>query len=356
MAPITVASHDDDPNLSVDSEDKLGKHRVDPFSFPGALVTEGRDDDHDDNNGGDNNAANNNTIDHGDIGEAFDDDQLDEQKIGRRQSNLFIDENEINTSSSSSVMMMEQFSSNNKSYSYAPPPSIKGMTLSPMSPTQSEGLLSLMPSSSSLEQQAANSASPTDSLSSLDNVDLGGSVKGVPPLSLFATEEDSSFATGIGMEAADSSPTFATGILSQIDADEELARHLQEEENKFKWKTPKKAKPRVVKSFADSLFGEPLPSELKASYSRVPKAQAPNASNNNTANSGGGAAVPTDSLSEGLSMLTKSFKMWGKDMTAAATDFFGEDVGMQVRYSHSTRSKNSGTSQSANSGQYRNAV
>mmetsp|Transcript_36773 Transcript_36773/g.77159 ORF Transcript_36773/g.77159 Transcript_36773/m.77159 type:complete len:344 (+) Transcript_36773:99-1130(+) len=343
MAPITVASHDDDPNLSVDSEDKVGKHRVDPFSFPGALVTEGRDDDHHDDGAG-NNAANNT--------KALDDYQPDEQEIGRRQSNLFIDENEINTSSSNSVMMMEQFS-NNKGYSYAPPPSIKGMTLSPISPTQSEGLLSLMPSSSSLEHQAANNASPTDSLSSLDNVDLGGNVEGVPPLSLFATEADSSFANG--MEVPDSSSTFATGILSQIDADEELARQLQEEEKKFKWKTPKKAKPRVVKSFADSWFGEPLPSELKASYSRVQKA--PHASNYNT-NAGVGTTVPTDSLSEGLSMLTKSFKMWGKDLTTAATDFFGEDVGMQVKRSHSTRSKKSGntSSENADNGPYRNAV
>lgn len=95
-------------------------------------------------------------------------------------------------------------------------------------------------------------------------------------------------------------------IDSQIDADEELARQLQEEENK---KSTSKGKPKVAKSLVNSWLGEPLAWEVRS-------------------NSGTGFR---DSVSEIGDSLASSFKKWGSGMSAAATNFFGEDLQMQVK-------------------------
>lgn len=196
------------------------------------------------------------------------------------RSNLFADEGEINGGTT------------------AADPSGGGDAL-PASAFASGGL-SLM----------ASSPPTPDSFASLENVDIG--IGGAPPL-----VDD-----------------FATNILRQIDRDEELARQLQEEENKFKWKKPTGSKPKPQASFVDSLFGEPLAWEVKSSYTRVKKDGAVSGCENSDLG-----------LSSGMSMLTKSFKNWGTGLATAATEFFGEDVQMQRR----SPSKNS-------DGQYRNEV
>lgn len=105
----------------------------------------------------------------------------------------------------------------------------------------------------------------------------------------------------------------AVDVLNQIDSDEALARQLQDEENK---KQPK-PKTRVVPSVADSILGEPFPWEVRSNYSKV---------------TGG-------SVSGGLFSISDSFKKWGDEISAAASEFFGEDVALQVR-SSSSRGRN----------------
>lgn len=197
----------------------------------------------------------------------------------RERSNLFADEGEINGGIT------------------AAEPSGGGDAPAPPASAFASGGLSLM----------ASSPPSPDSAASLENVDIGGAL----PLA----------------------DDFAVNILRQIDRDEDLARQLQEEENKFKWKKPTGSKPRPVASIADSLFGEPLAWEVTSSYTRVKKDVAVSGCENSDLG-----------VSRGLSMFTKSFKKWGSGLTAAATEFFGEDVQMQRR-----SSKNS-------DGQYRNAV
>mmetsp|Transcript_10931 Transcript_10931/g.19958 ORF Transcript_10931/g.19958 Transcript_10931/m.19958 type:complete len:262 (-) Transcript_10931:147-932(-) len=261
MAPIIVAcaSTDEDSNLygAIMSGGKLG-HCADALLVSRAAAAEGRDDDDD--------AA-------AEPGDGEPVDEANESKVGRRQSNLFVDENKVNGSED-------------------PFPSIR--TSYPPSPCafKPQGL-SLM-----------HSFSPTSSLEDVDINDIS-----MQPFDDFAI------------------------LLSQINADEELARQLQDEENKKNRQPKPKAKVNVVPSFADSLFGEPSPGELRSQYTKV------------TNSSSSGSDFP-DSVSGGISMLTSSFKKWGNGITAAATDFFGEDIDMQVRH----LSANSARSQ------YRNAV
>mmetsp|Transcript_24685 Transcript_24685/g.59527 ORF Transcript_24685/g.59527 Transcript_24685/m.59527 type:complete len:283 (-) Transcript_24685:120-968(-) len=161
-------------------------------------------------------------------------------------------------------------------------------------------------------------------------------------LSLMQSFSPSSTTSLGGLVDADSGTQafddFAVDIMSQIDADEALAWLLQEEENKKKKLTLKaKPKPRVRPTFVDSLLGEPLTWEVKSgNYARV----------SNDSGSGGDFSV-----SSGISIMTNSFRRWGSDISAAATDFFGEDVGMQIRSSSSRRSEGPGQD-----GEYRNAV
>mmetsp|Transcript_8368 Transcript_8368/g.18090 ORF Transcript_8368/g.18090 Transcript_8368/m.18090 type:complete len:285 (+) Transcript_8368:214-1068(+) len=267
MAPITVASADDDANhdLGVDgtlvvSKEKLERHYADPLFPPSAVASEGRDDDDDASAGT------------GDFVGSLN--QVDETTAGRRQSNLFVDENVVVNGSA------EQFPS------ILPPES---------SFATHGGGLALMPSCTS---------SCENSLASMENVDLG-------------TQLFDDFAL----------------IKSQMDADEELARQLQEEEDKVNmWKKPKASKAKPVANTFDSLFGAPSPWEMKSNYAKVEKNENPNLESEvkSNDNSGTGSDVPDSiSISGGISMLTKSFKRWGGGFTTAATDFFGEDIAMQ---------------------------
>ncbi|KAL9181025.1 hypothetical protein ACHAXT_009830 [Thalassiosira profunda] len=158
--------------------------------------------------------------------------------------------------------------------------------------TQDVPPLSLMPSSS-----PTSSAATPSSLAGLEDVNI-------TPASL------------AGLEGA-AAPRFdeSRWLQRQVDADEALARQLQEEEDK---KRPKqKAKVNVVPSFVDSILGEPLPSEVKSSYTKVQR--------------GGSSA---DALAGSISSSISS--AFGR-LSTAATDFFGEDVEMQVRRSSSAR-------------------
>lgn len=165
----------------------------------------------------------------------------------------------------------------------------------------------------------------------------------VPRLSLMQSSSPSSATSLGGLADAESGAhafdDFAVGIMSQIDADEALARLLQEEENKKKLTLKPKPKPRVRPTFVDSLLGEPLAWEIKSgNYAKV----------SNDSRSGGDFS---GSVSSGISMMTNSFRRWGSDISAAATDFFGEDVGMQARSSSSHRPDSPGEDS-----EYRNAV
>ena len=151
----------------------------------------------------------------------------------------------------------------------------------------------------------------------------------IPGLSLMASSSPNSLA---GMEDISITPQTSMKpffdeteyIQSQIDADAALARQLQEEEDSKKPIPSNKPKERVVPSMADSLFGEPLAWEVRANYTKV----------EDNGGEGGGVDLQneiTDSISDGISMLTDDFKRWGSSLTAAANDFFGEDLNMQVR-------------------------
>ena len=100
---------------------------------------------------------------------------------------------------------------------------------------------------------------------------------------------------------------FAVSILNQYNADEELARQLQEEENKKKQTFKTKPKIRVVPSglgsTVDSLFSTPNPLELRSrsQYARV--------------NTGSSRSSGDDDS------CISSFTNW---ITSAAVDFFGE--------------------------------
>mmetsp|Transcript_26868 Transcript_26868/g.45794 ORF Transcript_26868/g.45794 Transcript_26868/m.45794 type:complete len:260 (+) Transcript_26868:219-998(+) len=123
----------------------------------------------------------------------------------------------------------------------------------------------------------------------------------------------------------------------QIDADEQLARQLQEEEDKRNQR--QKSKPKVVATFVDSWLGEPLALEVKNNYRTVN-----NGSSGTPEAAHRGSSLEneiTESVSRGMSMITNSFKRFGGGITDAATNFFGDDLKMQVK------SKDS---------QYRNAV
>ena len=124
---------------------------------------------------------------------------------------------------------------------------------------------------------------------------------------------------------------FAVNILNQYNADEELARQLQEEENKKKQTFKTKPKIRVVPSglgsTIDSLFSTPNPLELRSrsQYARV---------NTGSSRSSG----DSDSC-------ISSFTNW---LTSAAVDFFGEAESqrLQMQKKRSIPKDN----------QYRNAV
>mmetsp|Transcript_32866 Transcript_32866/g.69153 ORF Transcript_32866/g.69153 Transcript_32866/m.69153 type:complete len:264 (-) Transcript_32866:105-896(-) len=162
----------------------------------------------------------------------------------------------------------------------------------------------------------------------------------VPELSLMQSFSPTSASSGGALEDVDISmqpfDDFAIGIMSQIDADEELARQLQDEEDKKKQQQSKpKANAKVVPSLFESFLGEPFPMEVRSNYTRV------------SDSSSSGTDV-SGSVSGSISMLTTSFKKWGNNISTAATDFFGEDIGFQVRSSSS--------SQGGSRSQYRNAV
>lgn len=284
MAPIIVAnsSTDEDEFLSGDlKEISLNICRPDaPAS--GVVVLQRRDD----VESGD--AAADAEPKDGD-GEPID--ETNDSDPERRQSNLFVDENKV-----LGFGIIDKFPSIQTSYFgrdennevHEPPPDSLFMPQ-----------LSLMPSFS------PTSSAPPSTVGSLEGEETGA-------LAFFDETK---------------------WIQSQIDADEELARQLQEEENSRNPKPPiSKPKVNVVPSVVDSLFGEPSPFEVKSNYSKVDNSSS--------------SADFSDSISGGISMLASSFRKWGNTVTAAATDFFGEDIGMQVR---SDRARGSG-------GQYRNAV
>ncbi|KAL7533969.1 hypothetical protein ACHAWF_004679 [Thalassiosira exigua] len=144
----------------------------------------------------------------------------------------------------------------------------------------------------------------------------------VPPLSLMPSFSPSSSLGGLG-DANDGFPAFdeTKWIQSQIDADEELARQLQEEENERK-RVPtgaRKTKFRAAASSYNSIFGEPTTWEARSNYSK---------------------SSIEEGITSSISMMATSFKKWGSGMTAAAVDFFGEDVTMQTR-SHKSKESDS---------------
>lgn len=127
---------------------------------------------------------------------------------------------------------------------------------------------------------------------------------------------------------------FAVSILNQYNADEELARQLQEEENKKKQTFKTKPKIRVVPSglgsTIDSLFSTPNPLELRSrsQYARV--------------NTGSSRSSGDDDS------CISSFTNW---ITSAAVDFFGEAETQRLQMQ-----KKSSTARGKNDNHYRNAV
>ena len=128
---------------------------------------------------------------------------------------------------------------------------------------------------------------------------------------------------------------FAVSILNQYNADEELARQLQEEENKKKQTFKTKPKIRVVPSglgsTVDSLFSTPNPLELRSrsQYARV--------------NTGSSRSSGDDDS------CISSFTNW---ITSAAVDFFGEAESQRLQM----QKKSSTARGKKDNNQYRNAV
>ena len=128
---------------------------------------------------------------------------------------------------------------------------------------------------------------------------------------------------------------FAVSILNQYNADEELARQLQEEENKKKQTFKTKPKIRVVPSglgsTVDSLFSTPNPLELRSrsQYARV--------------NTGSSRSSGDDDS------CISSFTNW---ITSAAVDFFGEAESQRLQM----QKKSSTARGKKDNNHYRNAV
>lgn len=285
MAPIIAPNASSDEDLDIDingifaSKEKLGGH-----DFNGSILvaTDGRDDEGDD--------AQPQPEEDGDHAITLNPQTDDLNDEGRESSNLFADESSIQAS-------------------YLGLGNDKHFHVKPLPQCATDVPLSLMQSFSPSPSSCSSGGG------GLEDVDISST-------QLFDVDE------------------FAVSILSQIDADEELARQLQDEENKKKQQQTPKPKAKVRPSMVESFLGEPFPMEIKSNYTKV--------SDGSSGSSGGDFS---DSVSGSISMLTTSFKKWGSGITSAATDFFGEDIGLQkggaVRIP---------TSRGGSRNQYRNAV
>jgi len=286
MPPIIISptpSTDDDPNLNVHNGSIIGvlpkdilvvDKQLDELSLDRAeeATTDNRDD------SGAEDYHNVDNTQHTQRKEVLNNNQEVNRSYGRRQSNLYSDEDKLPRIKTTSFL-----ETNNE----LPSPQCD---LAPSNPP-----LSLM-----------QSFSPTQSIiSGLEDVDMSP---------YHNTTQQQPF------------DDFAINILHQYNADEELARQLQEEENKKTHPISQKPKTRVLPSIADSFLGPPNPMEVRSQYKRVA--------------SGSSSSSSSDYC---LSSLSK----W---ITSSATQFFGEDIAMQSGKSQVRRSL---PSQSEG---YRNAI
>jgi len=287
MPPIIISptpSTDDDPNLNVHNGSIIGvlpkdtlvvDKQLDELSLDSRAeeaTTENRDD------SGAEDYHNVDNTQHTHEKEVLNNNKEVNRSYGRRQSNLYSDEDKL-----PSIKTTTSFLETNNEL---PSPQCD---LAPSNPP-----LSLM-----------QSFSPTQSIiSGLEDVDM----------SPYHNIQQQPF------------DDFAINILHQYNADEELARQLQEEENKKTHPISQKPKTRVLPSIADSFLGPPNPMEVRSQYKRV---------------------ASGSSSSSGSDYCLSSFSKW---ITSSATQFFGEDIGMQSGKSQVRRSL---PSQSEG---YRNAI
>ena len=283
MPPIIISptpSTDDDPNLNVHNGSIIGvlpkdnlvvDKQLDELSLDRA--DEATTDDRDDSGGEDYNNTDNTQHTHEKV--VLNNNQAADRSYGRRQSNLYSDEDKLPRIKTTSFL-----ETNNDL------PSPQCDVTPPLSLMQS--------------------FSPTQSIiSGLEDVDM------------------SPYHSSTQQQPFDD---FAINILHQYNADEELARQLQEEENKKTHPISQKPKTRVLPSTVDSLFGPPNPMEVRSQYKRV---------------------ASGSSSSSGSDYCLSSFSKW---ITSSATQFFGEDIGMQSGKSQVRRSL------SSQSEGYRNAI
>jgi hypothetical protein len=281
MPPIIISptpSTDDDPNLNVHNGSIIGVLPKDTLVVDTQLDAlsldreEATTDNRDDSGGEDYNNMDNTQHTH--EKEVLNNNQEVDRSYGRRQSNLYSDEDKL-----PSIQTTSFLETNNE-------------LPSPQCDLAPPNHLSLM-----------KSFSPTQSIiSGLEDVDM----------SPYHDTQQQPF------------DDFAINILHQYNADEELARQLQEEENKKTHPISQKPKTRVLPSIADSLLGPPNPMEVRSQYRRVVS----------------GSSSSSD-------YCLSSFSKW---ITSSATQFFGEDIGMQSGNSQVRRSL---PSQDV---QYRNAI
>ena len=265
MPPIIISptpSTDDDPNLNVHNGSIIGvlpkdtlvvDKQLDELSLDRAeeATTDNRDD------SGAEDYHNVDNTQHTQRKEVLNNNKEVNRSYGRRQSNLYSDEDKL-----PSIKTTTSFLETNNEL---PSPQCD---LAPSNPP-----LSLM-----------QSFSPTQSIiSGLEEIDM----------SPYHNTQQQPF------------DDFAINILHQYNADEELARQLQEEENKKTHPISQKPKTRVLPSIADSFLGPPNPMEVRSQYKRV---------------------ASGSSSSSGSDYCLSSFSKW---ITSSATQFFGEDIGMQ---------------------------
>ena len=226
MPPIIISptpSTDDDPNLNVHNGSIIGvlpkdTLAVDTLSLDSRDREETTTDNRDDCGTEDYNNVGNTQHTH--EKEVLNENKAADRSYGRRQSNLYSDEDKL-----PSIKTTTSFLETNE----LPSPQCD---LAPSNPP-----LSLM-----------QSFSPTQSIiSGLEDVDM----------SPYHNTQQQPF------------DDFAINILHQYNADEELARQLQEEENKKTHPISRKPKTRVLPSIADSFLGPPNPMEVRSQYKRV---------------------------------------------------------------------------------------